>query len=622
MIPSAMKDAAAILRLHVNQIEARSKVVVVDASDTHEDDAATAAAAEIKSNIGPLRGKCIYHMNALFDGTLAKYTFFEPRLLACKPAEYTGAYLVQLSQNVARFAAASVGIELFTELEFSYNKEEYLLAAANLEICAKAVATGNLAALDDVDLSAESRDYDTFTMRQRTEEIVAISRKWIAAMSPSSEGSGNINGCCSQSSWQSMKNNLVPWISVHFSHYQHLFGFLVALFKKSTWTSLFDRNSNDDLIKLVWCVKYTLGMTLLLVLGVYWPAYNNNYVIAEKSDPLKSAYAVQNGGWTIVAYCFATTQTAEGSVKKGILRMAGTVTGAFSGWLALVICEDSRFESQYNPYSAVAWLTATSFIATYVATQRGFLSRISLSDDFGFGPVYFVMTQILIVCYGALLYGPEGRDEITVNRMVSNLVGVAMAMVLAVIPPGNYGGDPMHAKKINHFHWQSITSVVEKLLSSEVEADKFHALAKDMQTKSTNMRELAADFEKDANRLQILPRFKIDPSLKGELGKITRDIYVASFIPRLAARILENDASRMALQEDDGIVTKKLKEILSEMKSGIQNCKQVSTKESFRLPAELPDTCVDIEFMIHTIQWLVTEMKGHEEVLNQIKWGF
>ena len=29
----------------------------------------------------------------------------------------------------------------------------------------------------------------------------------------------------------------------------------------------------------------------------------------------------------MVAYCFATTQTVEGSVKKGILRMAGTVTG-------------------------------------------------------------------------------------------------------------------------------------------------------------------------------------------------------------------------------------------------------------------------------------------------------
>lgn len=315
--------------------------------------------------------------------------------------------------------------------------------------------------------------------------------------------------------------------------------------------------------------------------------------------------------------------------------------------MALVICEDSRFESQYNPYGAVAWLTATSFIATYVATQRGFLSRISLSDDFSFGPIYFVMTQILIVCYGALFFGPDGRDEITVNRMVrdneraifsisskltvssmyvllqvSNLVGVAMAMVLAVIPPGNYGGDPMHAKKINHFHWQSIESVVEKLLLIEAEADNFHALAKDVQTKSTNMRELAADFEKDANRLQILPRFKIDPILKGELGKITRDIYVASFIPRLAARILENDAGRMALHDDEGIVTKKLKEILSEMKSGIQNCKQVSNKGSFRLPAELPDTCVDIEFLIHTIQWLVTEMKGHEEVLNQIKWGF
>jgi len=30
---------------------------------------------------------------------------------------------------------------------------------------------------------------------------------------------------------------------------------------------------------------------------------------------------------TMVAYCFATTQTAEGSIKKGLLRMVGTVTG-------------------------------------------------------------------------------------------------------------------------------------------------------------------------------------------------------------------------------------------------------------------------------------------------------
>ena len=120
----------------------------------------------------------------------------------------------------------------------------------------------------------------------------------------------------------------------------------------------------------------------------------------------------------MVAYCFATTQTAEGSVKKGILRMAGTISGAFSAWLALLACEDSSFESDYNPYALVAWITITSFIATYVATERGFAARIALSNNFGFGPIYFVITQIIIVSYVSVIYGPGSRNEITVNRMV------------------------------------------------------------------------------------------------------------------------------------------------------------------------------------------------------------
>ena len=32
----------------------------------------------------------------------------------------------------------------------------------------------------------------------------------------------------------------------------------------------------------------------------------------------------------MIAYCFATTQTAEGSIKKGILRMIGTILGVSS----------------------------------------------------------------------------------------------------------------------------------------------------------------------------------------------------------------------------------------------------------------------------------------------------
>ena len=63
-------------------------------------------------------------------------------------------------------------------------------------------------------------------------------------------------------------------------------------------------------------------------------------------------------------------------------------------------------------------MTVTSFIATYVSTGRGFLARVSLSSDFSFGPIYFVVTEIIILI-GGWGFGVSARDEIVVNRMVN-----------------------------------------------------------------------------------------------------------------------------------------------------------------------------------------------------------
>lgn len=66
-------------------------------------------------------------------------------------------------------------------------------------------------------------------------------------------------------------------------------------------------------------------------------------------------------------------------------------------------------------------MTVTSFIATYVSTGRGFLARVSLSSDFSFGPIYFVVTEIIILIggWGLGVSGVSARDEIVVNRMVN-----------------------------------------------------------------------------------------------------------------------------------------------------------------------------------------------------------
>ena len=167
----------------------------------------------------------------------------------------------------------------------------YSNVADNLELCAKALAAGNTNLLDDVsndnsssfqsgteegEIMRSIKYGDAFEMQNRILEITAMSRKWLNAMSTTGKiedaqyGGKDIEFCSSPSlraSW----NNLKPWIRVHFSHYIHLFQHLLVPFRQSTWKSLMDAESYD-FIKLIWCVKYSLGMVFLLVISVYWPA--------------------------------------------------------------------------------------------------------------------------------------------------------------------------------------------------------------------------------------------------------------------------------------------------------------------------------------------------------------
>ena len=95
-----------------------------------------------------------------------------------------------------------------------------------------------------------------------------------------------------------------------------------------------------------------------------------------------------------------------------------------------------------------------------------------------------------------------------------------MAMLLAVVPPGNYGGDPGHTRKINSFHWHSVQTVVDFLVSCDATSGEAEvanhiqtltSLSSKILRKSTNMQGLAMDFEKDAARLNNLPYLQVDP---------------------------------------------------------------------------------------------------------------
>ena len=222
MIPAALKDTAGILRAH-------SEIVLKEGND---DDNNNNNNDDDKIKIAQLHGKCIYHMNALFNGTLAKYTVFEPRLLTnpvTHPPECTVYYLAQLSLLVARASAAAIGIQLFSSREFCYENlitGVYSKAADNLDICAKALATGNVAFLDDIKYSdniitsssvdagdageevLQATCEDAFEMNNRVKEIAAVSRKWLMAMSDTRRKDGA--GLFTKESLGAIMQNVTP----------------------------------------------------------------------------------------------------------------------------------------------------------------------------------------------------------------------------------------------------------------------------------------------------------------------------------------------------------------------------------------------------------------------------
>jgi hypothetical protein len=699
ILPAALRDAAASIRLHAARMkEAKSSVELGNNKDTGQNDNVS------EEKRLATRGRCIYHLNALFDGTLAKYSVFEPRLLAFKPPQWTVAILVQLSAVTSRCIRIAVGIELLVDLndgkEFlHHNTDLYLEAAATLENCAAALQTGNVSLLDAIDAQdsteitplviseegqekdetkAESTEikedeadlakdisnhegerspeeevkeepqvfegsgtatisrYDPFQIKQRTSEVVALSRAWLKAMDSFDHEQ---KGYFDPESIDAFKKNIRPWFMVYISHWIYLYAVLKAFFQKATWQSLM-KPETFALTRLVWCVKYTLGMTVLLAMSIYWEDYKENFVLALPEDSeLRSAFAFQNGGWALVAYCFATTQTAEGSIKKGILRMLGTITGAFSAWLALIICEDAGFDYDYNTYGLVAWLTISSFLATYVATERGFAARISLSNDFAYGPIYFVITQVIIVTYAYFAYGPESKGALTANRLVANLLGIVVAMVLAVIPPGNWGGDPGHSRSINRLHWNATQEFLRLLLSCQLNDDgepsnedcqqaseKLMQLSVKTLHQSTKMQVMAVDFEKDASKLQRLPYFKVDPRLKLEIGKVTRDINITIFLPQLAARLVLEPDRRFLMLGRDSVGRKELESLFSKMQDGLDGSKKTSGLVKgagyHETVATTTDAEVDLELLLRTVDWLINEIECHEEALDRIKYGF
>jgi hypothetical protein len=396
LIPASLNSVADSIDLNAKDLQLRLQSQGKDSGDKVDAKASEGDSVDPedqKKSREQLVAKLIHEKSVLTNGKVATMTAFEPRMLRFAPPECSWMVLKALCIAVDRTVLASLALgeawrdpkELSLEMEQQLIPS-YAAAAAVLRKCAEAVMSNSMVELDPDSGYEEGAPgapeesaqdvlddmaVDPIFFKKVCQEVVTTTNDWVSVAGPPDRTKPFFD----KSTRTAMKENIVPWFKGSVWYFIALYRSLRAGVSPSVWhQSVCPPYHNAD--KAAWCINFTIGFTTLVAMGVFWDEFRS----------------LDNESWFLIAYAFSTTQTAEGTAKKGILRLLGTAGGGFSGWLALTACgEDGN-----SIYGLIAWLTVFTGLAAYFGLPRGFKARVGLSPDYGYLPAYFVMTQVRV----------------------------------------------------------------------------------------------------------------------------------------------------------------------------------------------------------------------------------
>jgi hypothetical protein len=388
------------------------------------------AAADNIEGAREKKSKLVHFYNTIAGGGIVDVTIFEPRVFTV-PYEYI---VPQLKTLVVATEKAMVGA--FVEMEWnkddiSSEKETEIKASFSLlSECAKALASNDDEALKNI--RADRKDLATGSfldvpshLTTVSEAVVDATLAWLAVYKHPQQPSP-----CSKEGNKNLLKTWLPWVALPMLFIIELGAVLTRPFKKhiKKW------NWWD----ILWSIKITLGFVALFAASVYWDKYSE-FAIETNQGTSGAVFS----GWQILAYAYSWKPTVEGSVKKGVHRGFGTALGGFMAWLGIIVCSWSYDDdADINPYGLCAWLTVSCVVAGYFAMDPGLAARTGASYDHGYSGIYFAVTEVLIAL--EVYRGSGSKNSLTVNRVVANVAGIAMALILSSIPPFVRGGDPKH----------------------------------------------------------------------------------------------------------------------------------------------------------------------------------
>lgn len=201
-----------------------------------------------------------------------------------------------------------------------------------------------------------------------------------------------------------------------------------------------------------WIVfRLTAGITAIMALLLYVPAYTGRIWAKETAasmagdrpiDQLLSQIQLVNplnkvaktAGWTCLGFLTAYVPTAEGTLRRGLLRLSGVVVGSFSAWLCLLLSDrlpgagTRNYEATITTFQ-IAWMVVTSFVAVFFTANRD-QPLLGFRPSFGYGAQLFTYQQAIIIL-SVHNSANLNRDEVVVERLLSQIFGIAFAIAIS-----------------------------------------------------------------------------------------------------------------------------------------------------------------------------------------------
>ena len=546
---------------------------------------------------------------SLTDGKLATLTAFEPVPRMFRPVA-SWVILKEVLLTLREFTLQNLAAVKFFKGEVA--EEGVIETLQDCSDIMKGSVRGSFpGGVEMKEFGGWEGESDPFLLKRKAQKVRDAVEKWTHAM----------GGCCSSVPEDvnmgyptTMKMTLVPWLLAWLGFYKILFFDIpFYILTPTCYRRLFDWRGNTDWVKAVWYIKFTVGMTCCFIMQVYWPAYANFAV------PTDDAPGDNFAGWETIAFVMAFTQTTEGTLKKGTLRALGTCVGTFSGWLALTACTStgSNGEDDINPSGVVAWLSVTYFIVTLFPFENGPRARLGMNPDYGYGVQLYILTQSIVVLYA--FNGAGTKDDLVANRIVANLVGIAMAVVIALIPPQNLAGNPRNGRVIADLQQKKILKIIHfvKELGDDPERDPTERL-KELERENGKIEEEihglfdeTNDFIKDASRLSRFPVFKLDPQLKPIMGSLMITNAVIDVMCRDIFRHLSlpENAQQRAVYAPGTEMRGQLEEMERRFLEG-------DTEGVGERKPEL-----GVQMLVSYLEYLLRKAGHQREVLSQIRYG-